>query len=182
VAGLFAGHVLVYRIISPGPLQRAALLAGTGHGYLPLAIALAIVLAAGAAGATVLAGFRRGSHGGGSTPGLELARALIVPALAQAAAFLALETLERALAGAPLGSLLGPLLPIGILLQLAVGAAGGLVLLGLERAGQRVGSATGRHPRHRRNAVVRRLLAAPQPLRALRTTGASGIRGPPLAA
>src|SRR6266540_7278135 len=125
VAGLFAGHVLVYRIVAPGALQRALLLAGTGHGYLPAAVAVGIVAAAVAGLAVFGAAFRRGRRGAPRPQRHGLIPALVVPAIAQACAFLVLETLERALAGAPMGGLLGPLLPVGILLQLAVGALGG---------------------------------------------------------
>ena len=31
VAGLFAGHVIVYRILAPGPLQRSVLTGGASH-------------------------------------------------------------------------------------------------------------------------------------------------------
>src|SRR3989442_495765 len=142
-AGLFMGHVLIYRIVAPSALERAILLAGTGHSYLPLAVAVGACVAAVAAIAAFLLGVRRGAsphptlrpRGGHLGP----VRALAVPAVAQAAAFLALELAERALAGAPLGGLLGLLLPVGVLLQLAVGALGGLVLLGLDRAGGAAG-------------------------------------------
>src|SRR5215469_5433749 len=125
VGGLFAGHYLLYRLVAPNSLQRAYLLASTGHSYLP-----AILPVAGAVGmialvAAVLAGFRRGRHpeaDGGR--GQSLARALLVPALVQAVAFLVLEGLERAMAGVPLTTLLGPLLPLGVFLQLVVGALG----------------------------------------------------------
>src|SRR5712692_1004988 len=164
VAGLFAGHVLVYRIVAPNVAQRAALLAGTGHAYLPVALALGLILAT-VAGATAFAlGFRRAT-GLGAGPGrsgsVGLIGALVIPAVLQAVAFLALEVLERALAGAPMGGLLGPLLPDGVALQLVVGAAGGLALVGLDRAGQsgpavaRPGGARRRnrpHPTHRRRS------------------------------
>src|SRR5438128_2331408 len=37
VAGLFAGHVIVYRILAPGRLQRSVLTGGASHAYLPFA-------------------------------------------------------------------------------------------------------------------------------------------------
>src|SRR5207302_1972096 len=81
-----------------------------------------------------------------------------LPAVGQAAAFLVLEVLERVLAGAPLSSLLAPLLPVGVALQLLVGAAGGLVLAGLDRAGEVTGRAAGvRRSRPRRPAAAHRV-------------------------
>ena len=181
VAGLLAGHVLIYRIVAPGPLQRAALLQATGHGYLPAALALGMVLAALAAGGALLLGFRRGAGGDAGRPG-SLALWILLPAVGQAAAFLVLEVLERVLAGAPLSSLLGPLLPVGVGLQLIVGAAGGLVLAGLDRAGEAVGrTAAARRRRPRRTPVAHRLPAtrsAPKQLSA----HSRAIRGPPATA
>src|SRR2546423_1168999 len=40
VAGLFAGHVIVYRILAPGPLQRSVLAGGASHAYLPFSLAI----------------------------------------------------------------------------------------------------------------------------------------------
>ncbi|HLI57555.1 MAG TPA: hypothetical protein VKY26_11065, partial [Actinomycetota bacterium] len=148
VAGLFAGHWLVYRILAPNALQRALLLAETGHAYLPPAVTAGAGLAAVAVVMTFCLGFGRGARlrrgrraGGGSQVASRhtLLRAIVLPALAQAIAFCLLEALERLLAGAPLNGLLGPLLPVGVALQLAVGALGGLLLFGLDRAGERAG-------------------------------------------
>lgn len=179
VAGLFAGHVLVYRLIAPNALQRAVLLAGTGHGYLPLAIAVGLLLAGVGGGAAFGFGFRRSTSPGPASRRPGLTRALILPAVTQALAFLVLETLERAVAGAPMGSLLGPLLPVGVALQLLVGAAGGLVLFGLDRAGELAGMAvTARRrprPRHRPMRLRPTAEAAPGFLPAT----AWSIRGPP---
>jgi hypothetical protein len=180
VAGLFAGHVLIYRIVAPDALQRAVLLNGTGHAYLPLAVALGLIFASVAGAGAFALGFRRATGRGAGGRRRGLGAALIVPAIAQAVAFLALETLERALAGAPMGSLLGPLLPVGVALQLLVGAIGGLVLVGLDRAGEMTGRAvTGRwRPVRRSTPVPIRLsaIAAPTSVAA----GSGIIRGPPL--
>ena len=181
VAGLYAGHFLLYRLVAPNALQRAYLLASTGHAYLPTALTLGIGLAAVAVVATFVAGFRRAHGGSGRPRGLLLA--MVAPALAQSAAFIVLEVAERALAGAPLTGLLGPLLPIGVLLQPVVGALGGLALLGLEKAGERAGELVAARKRRPRYAT-----AAGQPVPAAqrsprpRPAGAFGIRGPPVGA
>src|SRR2546423_1949909 len=125
IGGLFMGHVLIYRIVAPSGLERAILLAGTGHSYLPLAVTLGATVATVAAITAFLLGVRRGSsphlaparpRGYGGEPEAErtrtvqtrgrrlsLIRALAVPAVAQAAALVALELFERALAGPPPG-------------------------------------------------------------------------------
>jgi len=93
------------------------------------------------------------------------------------------EMAERALAGAPLTGLLGPLLPVGVLLQLAVGALGGLALFGLERASERAGvtvAARRRHPR--RGAAGAHPSPAPHRYARPLPGQAFGIRGPPLGA
>lgn len=181
VAGLVAGHVLVYRIVAPGALQRAALLQATGHGYLPAALALGVMLAALSAAGAFGLGFRRGTAGDARRRG-SLVRWILLPAVAQAAAFLVLEVAERGLAGAPLSSLLGPLLPIGVVLQLLVGAAGGLLLAGLDRAGEAAGrAAAARRSRPRRAPAPHRLRSVDAPPKRL-LTGGLAIRGPPPAA
>jgi hypothetical protein len=186
-AGLFAGHVLIYRLVAPSALERAILLARTGHSYLPPAVVVGAAGAALAAIAAFVLGVRRGvsPHPSAQSPGcrLGLVRALAAPALAQATAFVALELLERALAGAPLGGLLGPLLPVGILLQLVVGTLGGLVLAGLDRAGEGVGrSLAARRRAPRRRTVPRHPPVPARPFARLDRAGSLGIRGPPLPA
>ena len=141
VAGLFAGHVIVYRILAPRPLQRSVLTGGASHAYLPFALAIGLMLALAAGARTFRLGFRRATIRGTDRRRPGFAGTLILPAVAQAVAFIALEVLERVLAGAPMGTLLGPLLPVGVALQLVVGATGGLLLAGLDRAGEITGRA-----------------------------------------
>src|ERR1700738_1793498 len=86
VAGLFAGHVLIYRIVAPDALQRAVLLNGTGHAYLPLALALGLIFAALAGGGAFALGFRRATGRTSRRPHLGLAASMVVPAIAQAVA------------------------------------------------------------------------------------------------
>src|SRR5258707_14488474 len=88
VAGLFVGHVLIYRIVAPDALRRAVLLNGTGHAYLPLALALGLIFAVIAGGGAFALGFRRGTGLGGGRGRIGLAGAVLIPAIAQAVAFL----------------------------------------------------------------------------------------------
>lgn len=177
VAGLFVGHLLVYRLIAPNALQRAVLLASTGHAYLPPALAAGAALAGMGAIASFLLAFRRGRgalRGRRST----LLWASVLPAVAQAGAFVVLEVAERLLSGVPLGGLF-LILPVGILLQLAVGGLGGLLLFGIDLAGEGAGRlwARGRPlpPAARANPSMPGPPAAPVFYRA----AAWGIRGPP---
>ena len=177
VAGLFVGHLLVYRLIAPNALQRAVLLASTGHAYLPPALAAGAALAGMGAIASFLLAFRRGRgalRGRRST----LLWASVLPAVAQAGAFVVLEVAERLLSGVPLGGLF-LILPVGILLQLAVGGLGGLLLFGIDLAGEGAGRlwARGRPlpPVARANPSMPGPPEAPVFYRA----AAWGIRGPP---
>lgn len=183
VAGLFVGHLLVYRLIAPNALQRAVLLASTGHAYLPPALAGGAALAGMGAAASFLLAFRRGRAAAGGPWGRRspLLWSLVLPAVAQAGAFVVLEVAERLLSGIPLGGLF-LILPVGILLQLAVGAFGGLLLFGIDLAGEGAGQAWSRGPQP---AAAARTHSPPPatagPAVAPRVE-AFGIRGPPLAA
>ena len=182
VAGLFAGHLIVYRILAPGTLQRSVLTGGASHAYLPFALAAGLMLALAAGAGTFRLGFRRATVRGTDRRRPGLASTLFLPAVAQAAAFIALEVLERMLAGAPMGTLLGPLLPVGVALQLLVGAAGGLLLAGLDRAGEIIGRAVAarRRPPARDTEAQRWPPATPAP--GHRPPSALLIRGPPIRA
>ena len=179
VAGLFAGHVIVYRILAPGPLQRSVLTGGASHAYLPFALATGLMLAMAAGAGTFHLGYRRATVRGTDQRRPGFAGTLILPAVAQAAAFIAIEILERVLAGAPMGNLLGPLLPVGVALQLVVGATGGLLLAGLDRAGEITGRAVAarRRPPARDTEAQRWPPATPTP--GDRPRSALLIRGPP---
>src|SRR5207249_4554871 len=87
VAGLFAGHVIVYRILAPGPLQRSVLAGGASHAYLPFALAIGLMLAVAAGARTFRLGFHRATDRGTGQRRPGFAGTLIVPAVAQAAAF-----------------------------------------------------------------------------------------------
>jgi len=177
-AGLFAGHIVVYRIVAPDARQAAAL--GVSHAYLPLALIVGLLAAVLAGAGAFLLGYRRGAapDSGHGHPGLT--GTLVLPAVAQAAAFVALEVLERALAGAPIGGLVGPLLFVGVVLQLVVGAAGGLLLAGLDRAGELTGRAVAARRRHPRRETESHPWppAIPGPLASPRRSLV--IRGPPI--
>ncbi len=182
MAGLFAGHVIAYRILAPGPLQRSVVAGGASHAYLPFALAIGLMLALAAGAGTFRLGFGRATVQATAQRRPGLAGTLILPAVAQAASFIAIEVLERMLAGAPMGTLLGPLLPVGVALQLLVGAAGGLLLAGLDRAGEIAGRAVAARRRlpARDTEAQRWPPAIPAP--GHRPRSALLIRGPPIRA
>jgi hypothetical protein len=178
-AGLFAGHIVIYRIVAPDASQPAAL--GVSHAYLPLALAVGLLAAVVAGAGAFLLGYRRGTAPEPCNRP-RLTGTLVLPAVAQAAAFVALEVLERVLAGASLGSLAGPLLFVGVALQLVAGAAGGLVLAGLDRAGELTGRAVAgrRRPAGHDKETHPWPTATPGPLSSPRRSLV--IRGPPVRA
>jgi hypothetical protein len=178
VAGLFAGHMIVYRILAPGPLQRSVL-RGASHAYLPFALAVGLLLALAAGAGTFRRGFQRATVQGTGRCRPGFAGTLILPAVAQAGAFIALEVLERVLAGAPMGNLLGPLLPVGVALQLVVGAIGGLLLAGLDRAGEITGRAVAARRRPAASATEPHRWPPATPTPAHRPRCTLLIRGPP---
>jgi hypothetical protein len=178
-AGLFAGHIVIYRVVAPDASQPAAL--GVSHAYLPLALAVGLLAAVVAGAGAFLLGYRRGTAPEACHRRPGLIGTLVLPAVAQAAAFVALEVLERALAGAPIGALVGPLLFVGVALQLVVGAAGGLLLAGLDRAGELTGRAVAarRHPGREAESHAWPP-ATPGPIASPRRSLV--IRGPPVSA
>jgi hypothetical protein len=178
-AGLFAGHIVIYRIVAPDASQPATL--GVSHAYLPLALAVGLLAALVAGAGAFLLGYRRGTAPEPCNRP-RLTGTLVLPAVAQAAAFVALEVLERVLAGASLGSLAGPLLFVGVALQLVAGAAGGLVLAGLDRAGELTGRAVAgrRRPAGHDKETHPSPTATPGPLSSPRRSLV--IRGPPVRA
>jgi hypothetical protein len=182
VTGLFAGHVIVYRILAPGPLQRSVPAGGASHAYLPFALAAGLMLALAAGARTFRLGFQRATIRGTDRRRPGFAGTLILPAVAQAAAFIVLEVLERVLAGAPMGTLLGPLLPVGVALQLVVGATGGLLLAGLDRAGEITGRVVVARRRPAGPAIEPHRWPPATPTPGHRPRSALLIRGPPIRA
>ena len=180
LAGLFAGHVLAYRLAAPTPTQAALMRSASTHSYLGLALTIALGLAGVAAVAALRWGFRASragrrplAHPPGPTAALS--------ALGQALAFVVLEIVERLASGAGLNTLSGRLLVVGIAIQLLTGALGGLVLMALHQAGARAGRWrwAGRRPRHRTPVVP---VPASQCLWPARLVAVQpfGSRGPPL--
>lgn len=152
-AGLVAAHFLDYLLLFPDGSERHTLLIHTGHGYLPQAAWLAGGAAALAAiGAGVL-GFRRGRRGPGG--GIGWGRSSLLLGAIQTAGFVTLEPLERLLVGAPVDDVVGPLLAVGVLLQVLVAMVAASILRLIEGTAEAVGRGLSTPPPAARPRVVR---------------------------
>ena len=130
LGGVLAGHMLTYRVLDPDAHQRAEVLARTGHAYLHTANALGVV----AVVVSLAALFLHGVLGRPDVPRRDVvARVLGF----QVSAFLAMEIVERLIAGAGL-SHLGSVVLVGVPAQLLVGAAICALIALTVRAGRAV--------------------------------------------
>jgi hypothetical protein len=131
LAGLVGGHAFGYALAVPDDIHRTTLLAATGHGYLPSASRLAMMLGIAAVVTGIAAGYLHRPRF--IQPSLSKV-ALRLVAL-QCAAFAVLEVVERVVASAPMSSLSVPLLVIGLLTQALVALVLALLIVGLRRLG-----------------------------------------------
>jgi hypothetical protein len=123
--------------------QRAEHLAATGHGYWPAAVWVALAAGAVAVAWTAVAGAR---GAGPATP------RFAVLARGQIGVFVALEVVERLVAGVPLADLHhGVTFPLGVFVQVATAGVLSLVLRRLHRLAGRVAACLRGRPRRRRS-------------------------------
>jgi hypothetical protein len=116
VGGIVLAHAVGYALAFPDGGLRASVLRATGHGYWPVAVALAALAAGGAVVLAVGAGVRR-------TWAQLLPRPLALAAF-QVVGFLAVETSERIAAGIPLSALLHErAVLVGVVVQVLVALA-----------------------------------------------------------
>ena len=142
LAGLVGAHLLDYFLVLPDATSRHAALAETGHGYMGLAIWLAVASAIMAGVTSMALGFRRGVGRAGEPLAFSsLAWRLVA---LQPAGFLVLELVERIAAGVPAHHLLDPVIAVGVLLQALVALIGAAILVALARGGELVGNALSR--------------------------------------
>lgn len=172
--GVLVGHWLTYRLVSPHPHAREALLAQTGHGYLGLANDLGLALATIALASVVFG--RLIDHDGGVTIRHWFRRLVGL----SVASFFAMEVLERLTTGAPFTDLLHQgILPVGMAIQVVVAAVGALAVHWLLRAVDRLHEILAAAAETPRLVLV---ADAPvgwhPPLRPV--PAADAIRGPPL--
>jgi hypothetical protein len=138
------GHWLAYLVSIPGADAREALLAQTGHGYWPTAVAVAVVFGVAAFLGTVVRHVRLGALAATSPPApweRYRSTALKLAAL-QASIFVVQEVVERLQAGTPIGGLLhGRFLVVGLAVQILLAAAVAIALVVVARAARAVGRA-----------------------------------------
>jgi hypothetical protein len=171
VTGVVAAHAANYALSLPDPARRSHELAATGHGYWPVALALAVAAGVGAACLAV----RRGLG-----PAVVPARITTGKlAGAQVGLFLVVECVERLGAGVdPRPFLHSPQLALGIVLQVAVAAAAVVVLRLVERGARAIAAILRRARRPRR--AVTTTWAPPVDDVVVRWWGTAGdARGPP---
>jgi hypothetical protein len=179
LGGLLAGHALSYVLAIPDAAHRDHVLRSTGHGYLPGLSEAALVLAVSIVGATLLRAAAGRGDAGLARPGIAVAVGM---ALAQAGAFLAIETVERLLSGSPLSELVADhLLAIGLAIQATVGLAAALALRFLARAAASVASiATAPRPAWDRPRQIALPATPRRTPRQPSLTPAGCVRGPPI--
>lgn len=174
IAGLIGGHSLGYVVAVPDVHHRVMFAAQTGHGYIPSASWVAVVVGLAALVAGIASGYaRRNVHTGIS---MRSACARLIPM--QVGAFVLLELLERLVAGASFETLSWRLVAVGVAVQALVAVFGALSLVGLRRIGEilaaelRLGVAP---------PVVERLKDAVRPVVGGRYFASQRVRAPPLA-
>lgn len=135
VAGLVLGHAATYALLFPDPHHRGLVLAATGHAYLPALAHLTYILAAASLAAIVARTWVERDAGSVWS----FAGVAAVLALTQAFAFTGQELLERILSGSPLHDLFaGPLLVVGVGVQLLLALGGAALVTWLRRTTRRL--------------------------------------------
>ncbi len=178
LASLGLAHVLEYLALVPDARHRAQVLATSGHHYLPSVLSAVGFLAAVAVAVVFLRGFGAGARARRSEPAAGRDWARLLP-VAQVLAFVVVEVAERVAVGASLADL-GPVLVLGLPLQVLAGIAGAWVLAAAARAGARLGRALAARPpvARRRPSPGWRPLADLPPV-AQPAGGPPPARGPP---
>jgi hypothetical protein len=178
LAGLAAlavvlGHQLVYRLAVPSSAERAALLARTGHAYLPTIAHLALLAALAAIGGMFLRSVTRRDD---VTPSRWTTFGRL--ATVQVSIFVFMELAERIVAGAPIaGVATHGLLFLGVAVQLLLAFAFAALVSLLRRAGAAIAELAASSPRLRPALVVS--LPAAALVRSERHRGTISSRGPP---
>jgi hypothetical protein len=175
--GLLLGHSLSYALAVPDPHHRDLILSRTGHGYLPAAGQVAVMLVLAAVAAILARAWS--NHDRGQPERFSW----IVGTLAalQIGAFAVQEVLERVAAGAPLGDLVRDhLLVTGIAAQVAVALVGAALLAWFARASARiVRTAVAQRIALPRPILVEALPTTPDRPRGRLVASARNVRAPP---
>jgi hypothetical protein len=131
-SGLIAAHVVAYALAVPDAADRAHVLRETGHGYLPAAevsVLPLVLVAFFLAAASTIAG--RPGRDGNALQWRPLTMRL---AVAQCLGYFLLETSERLFTQGSLHGLLGPVLAIGLAVQVVAAAATAWLLASVGRS------------------------------------------------
>lgn len=171
-AGLVGGHSLGYALSVPDDVHRTALLDATGHGYLPSAAKLAIVLGIAAVVAGVMSGYVHRPR----TRALTWRCLAWRMSLLQCAGFVALEVIERAMASASLTTLSVGVIVIGLAAQIAVALVVALLIAGLRQVGAALRAAAP----SRTVAALWRTVAVRDRVPSSRPALRLRVRGPPV--
>jgi hypothetical protein len=177
--GAAVGHSIAYLIVAPQGRTRAALLAGTGHGYWSTAVAAELVVGLLMVVSMIAGRFRDGlrqAPRAGDVPWAWLAVRLC---LLQTAIFTVQEVLERTVSGHPVSLVVSDrLVVVGVLVQLVLAVVAATLLVWLGRAAEAVGRALAGAPPPRPASVV-----VPWPASVVRPvsrpSGVLGSRAPP---
>jgi hypothetical protein len=170
-AGIVIAHAADYALAFSDPARRARELSTTGHGYWPIAVAVAIVCGAAAVALAARRGWRS------NRPAVSLPATAVRLATGQVLLFTVLETVERlAVGGHPLPFLTSAAFALGVILQVAVAVGAALLLRGVESGVRRLAAAL----RRSRPAVTAPSFASPADDTVVRWWGVAGdARGPP---
>jgi hypothetical protein len=137
VAGILLGHLITYMLLVPRAGERAAILHETGHGYFPVALEAALVVAALSLVSWFLGAVARRDRSVKS-------RSLFVRlARLQVAGFAAMEVTERIASGTPLLELVRDHIVVGLAVQLIVAWLASRVLAALGRVAERIHGSDG---------------------------------------
>jgi hypothetical protein len=120
LGGVLVGHWLTYRLVLPDAHARGAELAASSHGYLTLANRVGLIVAIVAIGVAFLGRLVR------TDAGMSAASVLGSLLMFQVGAFTAMEIAERLASGG--SHRLGVVLAVGVPAQVAIAAAGVLLL------------------------------------------------------
>ena len=180
-AGVLIGHWLTYALLLAQPARREAVLSATGHGYLRLASVTVLVLILLALGSAVMCALEARSDPAGASRAGRIRRLFPRLWLLQGLTFAGVEVVERLVAGAPLGVLLGRVLLVGLLVQALAAAVGAVLLHVLHRAAASLARLVGSPGTTSAPRIIPSLAPCLNDPRSPLLCGAAGLRGPPLA-
>lgn len=170
-AGLVAGHEIGYRLLAAAG-HKHDILIRSAHSYLRWAFILSWAAITAAGAVAFVLGYRRDRDAAQDGTG----RIALRLAVTQTISFVALELIERMVAGVPLDRSALLVVVAGLAVEVVVAFAGAALLALLRRAGEILAHA------RRRRAPVAPLPFARRPIRSTpraRFAGAFGSRSPP---